>query len=81
MNSAFDTQAISTRMSGSVEGERRPGNSPRDGFNRDRAGPPVEHGLAHRPADWPYSSIHRDIRAGRVEPEWSGTVPDGEFGE
>jgi hypothetical protein len=31
--------------------------------------------------DWPYSSIHRDIRAGRVDPEWSGVVTEGTFGE
>jgi len=42
---------------------------------------PVKHGLVERAADWPYSSIHRDIRLGRVAPEWSGVVPEGEFGE
>jgi putative transposase len=42
---------------------------------------PVKHGLVSRAADWPYSSIHRDIRLGRVEPEWSGVVSEGEFGE
>jgi len=42
---------------------------------------PVKHGLVEWAADWPYSSIHRDIARGRVEPEWSGVVPDGEFGE
>lgn len=30
---------------------------------------PVKHGLAARAVDWPYSSTHRDIRRGRVEPE------------
>lgn len=30
---------------------------------------PVRHGLVERPDDWPHSSIHRDIRAGRVTPE------------
>jgi putative transposase len=44
-------------------------------------GNPVKHGFVERAVDWPYSSIHRDIRLGRVEPEWSGVVPDGEFGE
>ena len=34
-----------------------------------------------RAVDWPYSSIHRDIRAGRLEAEGSGEVPAGEFGE
>lgn len=42
---------------------------------------PVRHGLVVRAADWPYSSIHRDIRLGRVEPEWAGTAPEGRFGE
>lgn len=31
---------------------------------------PVKHGLVERARDWPHSSIHRDIRAGRVGPEW-----------
>ena len=34
---------------------------------------PVKHGYVDRPADWPFSSIHRDIRAGRVDAGWSGT--------
>lgn len=42
---------------------------------------PVKHGFVTRAADWPYSSIHRDIRLGMVEPEWSGAVPQGAFGE
>ena len=44
-------------------------------------GNPVKHGYVERAVDWPYSSIHRDIRSGRVEAEWSGVVLDGEFGE
>ena len=44
-------------------------------------GNPVKHGLVRRAVDWPYSSIHRDIRDGRAEPEWSGAVPEGRFGE
>lgn len=44
-------------------------------------GNPVKHGLVERPTDWPYSSIHRDIRASRVDPEWSGVVTEGAFGE
>ena len=44
-------------------------------------GNPVKHGLVERAVDWPYSSIHRDIRLGLVEPEWAGDVPEGEFGE
>jgi putative transposase len=42
---------------------------------------PVKHGLAARPVDWPYSSIHRDIKLGRVDPEYSGTFGEGAFGE
>ncbi|MFY0635944.1 MAG: transposase [Vannielia sp.] len=42
-------------------------------------GNPVKHGLVARAVDWEASSIHRDMRAGRVPPEWA--VPDGEFGE
>ncbi len=34
-------------------------------------GNPVKHGLVTKPADWPYSSIHRDIRSGRLSPEWN----------
>lgn len=44
-------------------------------------GNPVKHGFVERAVDWPYSSIHRDIRLGRVEPEWAGVVQDGGFGE
>ncbi len=41
----------------------------------------VKHGIAVRAVDWPYSSIHRDMRAGRVEAEWGGETFGGEFGE
>lgn len=44
-------------------------------------GNPVKHGLVERAVDWPYSSIHRDIRAGRVDAEWVGGLVKGEFGE
>lgn len=44
-------------------------------------GNPVKHGLVDRAVDWPFSSIHRDIRAGRVDPEWAGGLFDGDFGE
>ena len=44
-------------------------------------GNPVRHGLVARAAEWPYSSIHRDIRAGRVSADWAGAGPEGEFGE
>ncbi len=42
---------------------------------------PVKHGLVARAVDWPYSSIHRDIAHGIVEPEWAGSAVDGRFGE
>ena len=44
-------------------------------------GNPVKHGLVAQAADWPFSSIHRDIRPGRVDPEWAGGVVEGRFGE
>ncbi|KMW59114.1 Transposase [Candidatus Rhodobacter oscarellae] len=44
-------------------------------------GNPVKHGLVARAADWPYSSIHREIRAGRVDASWVGADVDGDFGE
>ncbi|MEX0348697.1 MAG: transposase [Paracoccaceae bacterium] len=44
-------------------------------------GNPVRHGLVEHPTDWPYSSIHRDIRAGRVDQKWFGVPTDGAFGE
>jgi putative transposase len=31
---------------------------------------PVKHGLVERPEDWPYSSVHRDIREGKYG--WQG---------
>lgn len=44
-------------------------------------GNPVKHGLVASPTDWPFSSIHREIRAGRVDPEWGGVSAEGMFGE
>ena len=44
-------------------------------------GNPVKHGYVAQAVDWPYSSIHRDIRLGRVEPEWAGAAEEGVFGE
>lgn len=43
-------------------------------------GNPVRHGHVARAVDWPWSSIHRDIRLGRVPTEWGAPV-DGQFGE
>lgn len=42
---------------------------------------PVKHGLVVRPAEWPYSSFHRDVRLGRVPVEWQGRDMDIEAGE
>ncbi|MDJ1008843.1 MAG: transposase [Paracoccaceae bacterium] len=44
-------------------------------------GNPVKHGVVARAVEWPYSSIHRDIRRGLVAPEWVGGDVDGNFGE
>ena len=42
---------------------------------------PVKHGQCEKPTDWPFSSIHRDERLGRVDPEFVGVVSEGAFGE
>jgi putative transposase len=34
---------------------------------------PVRHGLVERPADWPWSSLHRWVREGRYPPTWGAT--------
>ena len=33
---------------------------------------PVKHGHVERPADWPYSSIHRYVRQGLLPADWAG---------
>jgi putative transposase len=38
---------------------------------------PVKHGLCETPTDWPYSSIHRDVRSGRVDVEYVGRCRRG----
>ena len=42
---------------------------------------PVKHGFVTRPVEWPYSSVHREIGLGQVEPEWAGLGITGVFGE
>jgi putative transposase len=43
---------------------------------------PVKHGLVSRVCDWPYSSFHRDVRAGLFPEDWAGdSVGSGDFGE
>lgn len=36
---------------------------------------PVKHGFVERAEDWPYSSVHRDIRAGRFDADWLKNAP------
>ncbi len=42
---------------------------------------PVKHGLAQRPVDWPWSSLHRYIQQGIVPPNWAVGADEGHFGE
>jgi putative transposase len=42
---------------------------------------PVRHGLVERPADWPWTSLHRYIRQGIVAPDWAADMDEGRFGE
>ncbi|MDU9411965.1 REP-associated tyrosine transposase [Pseudomonas sp. zfem005] len=42
---------------------------------------PVKHGHVRRAVDWPYSSIHRFIRDGRLPADWACDPLDGQFGE
>jgi putative transposase len=43
---------------------------------------PVKHGHVRRPADWPYSSFHRDVRRGIYDEDWGTDIDlSAEFGE
>jgi len=42
---------------------------------------PVKHGLCETPTDWLFSSIHRDVRLGKVDPEFIGEIREGTFGK
>ena len=44
-------------------------------------GNPVKHGLVEKAVDWPYSSLRRDIRLGKISPDWAGGQSEGNFGE
>lgn len=33
---------------------------------------PLKHGLVGRVADWPWSTFHRDVRAGTLQADWGG---------
>lgn len=36
---------------------------------------PVKHGYVHNPLDWPWSSVHRHLRLGWLDPDWTGWTP------
>ena len=38
---------------------------------------PVKHGLAARPAAWPWSSFRRCVARGWYDPDWGATEPAG----
>jgi putative transposase len=43
---------------------------------------PVKHGHVQNVRDWPHSTYHRDVRAGRFESDWQISDADGDkFGE
>lgn len=45
---------------------------------------PVKHGYVHRASEWPYSSIHRYIKAGVIANDWGGATgnnDEGSYGE
>jgi len=43
---------------------------------------PLKHGLVTRVRNWPYSSFHRDVRAGIFPEDWAGdSETSGDFGE
>ena len=42
---------------------------------------PVKHGYVKRVIDWPYSTFHRDVRAGLYSSDWAGEVADFDAGE
>jgi putative transposase len=33
---------------------------------------PVKHRLVSTPVEWPFSSLHRYVRAGILPPDWGG---------
>jgi putative transposase len=43
---------------------------------------PVKHGWVMRARDWPYSSLHRFVRQGRLPADWGiSAALDGQYGE
>lgn len=63
-----DWQAGAGHLAAAVLGTLHPGRARSRRASAVLLGP-VRHGLVERPTDWPHSSIHRDIRIGRIEAE------------
>ena len=42
---------------------------------------PVKHGWVKSVAQWPFSTFHRDVRAGVYSQDWAGEVGDFSAGE
>jgi putative transposase len=44
---------------------------------------PVKHRLVSRPSEWPFSSLHRYVRAGILPPDWgrNDSADNSNFGE
>lgn len=43
---------------------------------------PVKHGHVSEPTLWPWSSVHRHLRAGWLEPDWTAWTPiEADMGE
>lgn len=44
---------------------------------------PVKHGLVSQVKDWPYSTFHRDVKAGIYAESWGSglALEDGQFGD
>jgi putative transposase len=36
---------------------------------------PTKHGYENRPADWPYSTIHKYIKMGHYHKDWGSIIP------
>jgi putative transposase len=41
---------------------------------------PVKHGYAKRLSDWPHSSFHRYVLAGKLPGDWAVKMGDGQTG-
>jgi len=38
---------------------------------------PLKHGYVERVRDWPWSSFHRYVKLGWIDPEWGAEEPSG----